>query len=86
MWDQQFEEIIRSSLPFLPADEQLLPDLDLRDHGLDSLGIVELLVSLEGGYEVKFVDDALTAETFSTPGVLWKTLSGLRDGDSLPAA
>jgi acyl carrier protein len=74
----QFEHILRAHLPFLPADEPLAVDTDLPDQGLDSLGIVDLLTSLENRYEVAFVDDALTHETFRTPGTLWQVLCGLR--------
>jgi len=77
MWDEQFEELLRRYLPFLPADEALEKDTGLRDHGLDSLGTVELLASLEGTYGVRFVDDALSMDTFNTPGVLWATLSAM---------
>jgi [acyl-carrier-protein] S-malonyltransferase len=77
MWDEQFETLLRSRLPFLDADEQLLGDLDLREFGLDSLGVVDLLVSLEETYDVRFVDDALSMESFSAPAVLWDTLSQL---------
>ncbi|MBO4208048.1 phosphopantetheine-binding protein [Micromonospora echinofusca] len=78
MTDPQFEEILRGHLPFLPADEPLTPDTNLTDHGLDSLGIVDLLTALEGQYGVAFVDDALTRETFETVGSLWSVLDGLR--------
>jgi nodulation protein F len=78
MTDPQFEEILRGQLPFLPADEPLSPDTNLTDHGLDSLGIVELLTVLEQEYGVAFVDDALTRETFETAGSLWSVLTGLR--------
>jgi nodulation protein F len=78
MTDPQFEEILRGQLPFLPADEPLSPDTNLTDHGLDSLGIVELLTALEQEYGVVFVDDALTRETFETAGSLWSVLTGLR--------
>ncbi|MGI5341809.1 acyl carrier protein [Streptomyces sp. CA-181903] len=77
MWDQKFEELLRGFLPFLGADEQLTQDTGLRDLGLDSLGIVELLAALEDAYQVRFHDDALSPETFATPGVLWKALSRL---------
>ncbi|MFI6644817.1 phosphopantetheine-binding protein [Streptomyces sp. NPDC050504] len=77
MWDQNFEDLLRGFLPFIGADEPLTEDAPLRDLGLDSLGIVELLAALEGGYDVRFQDDALGRETFETPGVLWKVLSGL---------
>ena len=77
MWDQKFEEALRRYLPFLGTDEPLNKDIDLRDLGLDSLAIVELLASLENLYDVRFVDEALAMETFQTPGVLWTTLSGM---------
>ncbi|KAB2346138.1 phosphopantetheine-binding protein [Actinomadura rudentiformis] len=75
MWDAQFEDILRGFLPFIEPDEELGADASLRDLGLDSLGTVELLALLEGTYGVRFVDDALTMETFATPATLWKTLT-----------
>jgi acyl carrier protein len=78
MWDQQFEEILRTHLPFLPADEALTDNASLTDYGLDSLGIVDLLFSLESGYDVAFVDDALSREAFETPASLWQTVLSLR--------
>ncbi|PYC66973.1 phosphopantetheine-binding protein [Streptomyces tateyamensis] len=77
-WDQQFEDLLRKFLPFIGADETLTADTDLRDLGLDSLGTVELLAQLEELYGVRFLDDALSLETFATPGVLWSTLSDIR--------
>jgi len=77
MWDTQFEHILRRYLPFLPADETLDAGGALRDLGLDSLGTVELLAELESGYGVRFVDDALSMDTFATPGVLWATLAAM---------
>ncbi|MGK4580170.1 phosphopantetheine-binding protein [Kitasatospora sp. HPMI-4] len=80
MWDEKFERILRGFLPFLPPGEQLESDTQLRELGLDSLGTIELLGNLENAYDVRFLDDALTLETFETPGVLWKTLAGLLPG------
>ncbi|PRY01753.1 phosphopantetheine-binding protein [Allonocardiopsis opalescens] len=77
MWDERFEGILRPYLPFLSPDEPLAADAGLRELGLDSLAMVELLAALESAYDVKFTDDALTLETFETPGVLWGTLSGV---------
>ncbi|MCX4723206.1 phosphopantetheine-binding protein [Streptomyces sp. NPDC090052] len=75
MWDEQFEELLRKYLPFLGPHETLTADSGLRDLGLDSLGTVEMLASLETMYDVRFVDDMLTTETFATPGVLWAAVS-----------
>ncbi|MFE9425675.1 phosphopantetheine-binding protein [Kitasatospora sp. NPDC006697] len=83
MWDQTFEETLRRFLPFLPPGEELAEDTPLRDLGLDSLGTVELLGNLEGAYDVRFLDDALTPETFATPAVLWKTVAGLLPGSAI---
>jgi nodulation protein F len=77
MWDQRFEEILREHLPFAEPDEELAPDTELRDLGLDSLAMVDLLAALEKGYDVRFRDDALKAETFRTAGALWTVLSGM---------
>lgn len=79
MWDDQFDRIIRQYLPFLGADEELAANAALRDLGLDSLTTVELLSVLESAYGVRFLDDALTMETFATPKVLWATLLELRE-------
>ncbi|WP_326699328.1 phosphopantetheine-binding protein [Streptomyces sp. NBC_01754] len=77
MWDENFEELLRRHLPFLGPEEALGADAHLKDLGLDSLGTVELLAALEGAYDVRFLDDALSAETFATPALLWKTLGRL---------
>jgi acyl carrier protein len=76
MWDNKFEELLRQYLPFLSADEPLTADTPLREFGLDSLATVELLSTLESTYQARFDDDALTLDTFETPGILWKALSG----------
>ncbi|OEJ36234.1 phosphopantetheine-binding protein [Streptomyces agglomeratus] len=78
-WDQQFENLLRECLPFLGPDEELTPDTSLRDAGLDSLGTVELLGSLESAYDVRFVDEALSLDTFATPAVLWATLTKMSE-------
>ncbi|MFI0374025.1 acyl carrier protein [Actinomadura sp. 1N219] len=79
MWDPRFEEILRARLPFLQPGEGVGEDLSLRDFGLDSIGAVELLSSLEKTYSVRFVDDALDMANFETPAVLWQTLSTMME-------
>jgi acyl carrier protein len=79
VWDEQFEALLRSHLPFLPAGEELSPDLDMREFGLDSLGVVDLLVSLESTYGLRLTDEILSMDTFSTPAVLWRALSEIQD-------
>lgn len=76
-WDLKFEDLLRRALPFISADEVLGADVSLRDLGLDSMGMVELLADLESGYDVRFRDEALTMETFATAAVLWGVLSAM---------
>ena len=79
MWDDRFEEILRDYLPFLAPGEPLGEDVSLRDLGLDSISTVELLAILENTYDVRFLDDVLSMETFATPAVLWSALSRLAE-------
>ncbi|MFG1974934.1 acyl carrier protein [Nonomuraea fuscirosea] len=74
-WDEKFETLVRSALPFLGPGEELRADTDLTDAGLDSMAIVELLTSLEQAYGVRLAAEALTRETFGTPATLWRALS-----------
>ncbi|MFB7743693.1 MULTISPECIES: phosphopantetheine-binding protein [unclassified Streptomyces] len=79
-WGADFEEVLREFLPFMDEDEALTADTDLRDAGLDSLGTVELLGRLEARYDVRFVDEALSRETFGTAGTLWAAVARLAAG------
>lgn len=75
MWDEQFEEIVRGHLPFLPSEEPLDADLVLRDYGLDSMSTVELLAALEKAHGVRFTNEAMNLDNFTTPRTVWRTLS-----------
>ncbi|MFJ2095327.1 acyl carrier protein [Streptomyces sp. NPDC087901] len=65
-------------MSFLPPDEPITGDMEMRDFGLDSLGMIELLAGLESAYDVHFRDEALSLEIFKTPDVLWDSLQRLR--------
>lgn len=78
MWDQEFESTLRLYLPFIGPDTPLRDDTNLRDSGLDSLAMVELLVRLENDYSVRFADEAMSMETFATTQTLWSTLTKMR--------
>jgi acyl carrier protein len=81
MWNEQFEVMLRKHLPFLPDYEELRPELDLREFGLDSMSVIDLLVSLESEYSVHLTDDLLSVDTFATPGVLWAALVELQKSE-----
>ncbi|MFI9589350.1 condensation domain-containing protein [Nonomuraea sp. NPDC052265] len=77
-WDEQFEALLRGVLRFLPEEEDLRSDLELAEFGLDSLGTVELLTSLEAAYDIEMSDELLAFETFATAGSLWQQIDRLR--------
>jgi diaminopimelate decarboxylase len=78
-WDDQFERLLRDALPLLPADAGIREDTCLKDHGMDSMASIDLLLKLEEHYGVAFPDEALTSATFAAPGALWSVLTVLRD-------
>lgn len=80
MWNDKFQALLRAHLPFLSADEEIRPDLDLREFGLDSMGVVDLLVSLEEEFDIRLTDDDLTMDTFASPGTLWAAVAGVQAG------
>jgi acyl carrier protein len=85
-WDEQFESILREHLPFLLADEPLDPGQDLRAAGLDSLGVVNMLVALESAYGVRLAEEAMTMDTFATPAILWNALLNVNGATELSAS
>jgi acyl carrier protein len=79
-WDEEFEAVIRPHLVALDKDARIPPDLELRSAGLDSLALIELLVSIEDVFGLEFPDELLTAQTFRTTGTLWTVVAALRAG------
>ncbi|MFF4501636.1 phosphopantetheine-binding protein [Streptomyces sp. NPDC001401] len=74
-WPDRFEDIVRRHIPLLPSSDGLRPDAALSDLGLDSLGIVSLILDLEDAFDFTIPDESFVARTFSTPAMLWAELS-----------
>jgi acyl carrier protein len=75
----EFQEILRPHLPF--ADSGELSGLDdLAGLGLDSMGVVRLMVDIENAYGVQVPDELLDERTFATVGSLWAAISPLVSG------
>lgn len=77
-WPPGYDRMLRGHLPFLAADEPLLPESALIDLGLDSLGMVALLVGIEEEFGVFLPDEMLGHELLATAGTLWDAIEGLR--------
>lgn len=81
-WPKRFETILRTYLPLLGPNDPITDDLNLNDHGLDSLGTVSLILDFEDAFDVIIPDDMLIAVNFTTPKDLWSMLDGLHAADS----
>lgn len=71
------QEILRMHARFLAPGTEIDPDLSIASLGVDSLDIIELVVQLEGKFDVEIPLDQVTPETFATPGSIWRLLCQL---------
>jgi len=75
--DPDLERILRTHARFLAPGTAIDPDLSIASLGVDSLDIIELVVQLEGKFDVEIPLDQVTPETFSTPASIWRLLCQL---------
>lgn len=73
-WSPDFEEILRTYLPLLDADQAIGRHTALVDYGLDSMAAVSLLLELEERYGVVIADSELGGMTSADAGRLWAAL------------
>ena len=77
MLDPELERILRTHARFLAPGTDIDPDLSIASLGVDSLDIIELVVQLEGKFDVEIPIEQVTPETFATPASIWRLLCGL---------
>jgi acyl carrier protein len=70
-WSPRFEQLLRARLPALAGEAALEPDHPLVALGLDSVGMLSLLVDLESEFGRTIPEHLVTAETFHSPHSLW---------------
>jgi acyl carrier protein len=75
--DPALEQVLRPHVRFLAPGTAIDPDLSIASLGVDSLDIIELVVQLEGKFDVEIPPDQVTPETFSTPASIWRLLCQL---------
>lgn len=56
--------LVRGAIPSLPPDVQLAPGDDLQAAGLNSVGLVKLMLAVEAAYGVAIPDKELTPANF----------------------
>ena len=77
MLNADLERVLRANARFLASGTDIDPELALASLGVDSLDIIELVVQLEGKFDVELPVDQVTPETFSTPASIWRLLCQL---------
>ncbi|MGH8792443.1 MAG: acyl carrier protein [Stackebrandtia sp.] len=75
--DTTFTTMLKPFLKFLDGQE-LTPDSNLPELGLDSMQAVELLFAVEDEFGIELPDDKLTDSTFETAGSLWGAIEQVR--------
>ncbi len=69
-----FLETLKAYLPYAECEELSAAD-DLAALGLDSMGVVQLLVELEDRFNVELSDNLLDEGTFTSVGSLWSAVA-----------
>ena len=78
----RYLNVLRATLPAGDGDAELRPEDRLRDLGLDSLLLVQLVVELEDEFRMTMPDDAIAPENFETVATVWETVSRSLSGSS----
>lgn len=69
-WPPSFEAMLRTYLE-VGDGESISPEITLMEHGLDSMGTVNLLLDLEAEYAVTIPDERLMNFATTNVGSLW---------------
>lgn len=72
----RFVEVLRRQCRFVEPDAPIDMDASLESLGVDSLGMVSLVVDLEDEFQMAIPDELMTDEVFATPTALWTALEG----------
>ncbi|NBD08316.1 MULTISPECIES: phosphopantetheine-binding protein [Corallococcus] len=74
-------DVLREFLPRVAPGEPVEMARPLNELGLDSMSAINLMLALEGAFEISVPDALLTAETFHSAATLESTVRHLR-GDA----
>lgn len=74
-WPKEFEDLVVSHLIGVDRSQPLAPDAPMAAAGLDSTGMVALMMDLEANFDFAFPEEEVTSQTFYSAGSLWKVVA-----------
>ncbi len=80
-WPQEFDAILRRHCHLSHADAPIDPGALLTTLGMDSLELVDFIVSIEDMLDLSIPPELLTPQAFATPLTVWDMITGLRATD-----
>jgi len=76
--EERISALIREK--FLEVPGELEPGADLFALGLDSMDIMQLLITIEQSFDVRVPDRAVTQDNFRSPRRIAQTIRGITAG------
>jgi acyl carrier protein len=76
-WDEKFDHLLRSYCPPQGFDGPIDPDVPFDLLGVDSVGLLSLIIDSEEIFGVELPSDMLNSEVLATPGSFWQALKEL---------
>jgi acyl carrier protein len=73
-WPQEFDDLLAKYLSLEPGAE-FDENEPLAAAGLDSMGMVGLMLNLEETFEFELPEEDMTVETFHSAATLWSAVS-----------
>lgn len=80
MLEPALSQILRTHARYMANSTDIDQDMPLAKLGVDSLGIIELIVAIEDRFDLEIPPQQVTPETFATPASIWELLCRLDPG------
>ena len=78
-WSAEFERLVRARCPGSGAPDPFDPDATFSSLGVDSIGLLGILVDSEDAFDIEIPLEILTNGSLVTPRTFWAALHPLVD-------
>lgn len=65
-FELKLREILKENLYYTVSIEEIDPETNLEEYGMDSFAYIKLVIALENEFQVEFEDEALDFKNLST--------------------